>query len=68
MTIKKFSGKGVCPYCKSTNVRMVRKGSKGNRIMQCADCEEMFEFQKLKPSGRRDGEHESDALAWQDDH
>ncbi len=68
MTIKKFSGKGVCPYCKSTNVRMVRKGPKGHRIMQCADCEEMFEFLKPKSSGRRDGDHEQDALAWRDDY
>ncbi|MCB2230956.1 hypothetical protein KQH82_09605 [bacterium] len=67
MTIKKFTGKGVCPFCKSTNVRMIRKGSKGNRVMQCADCEEQFEFQKPKDSDRRDVDRERDQLAWQDD-
>lgn len=61
MTLKKYSGKAICPLCQGTNVRMLRKGNKGTHVMQCMDCEQIFEGHKLKHVDRRgSGERDDD--------
>ncbi|MBD3402000.1 hypothetical protein GF420_03820 [candidate division GN15 bacterium] len=54
MTIKRPSGKATCPVCRSSNVRTIRKSSKGARLMVCLDCDETFEAQKTKSRSKRE--------------
>ena len=54
MTIKRPTGKAICPACRSSNVRTVRRSNKGTRLMVCLECDHTFESQKTKSRGKRE--------------